>query len=336
MSLSQDIYTRWGQRLLLLSLFIFGVACSNSEPEPEEPTLPAETAVSIPDAPTSTPLPAPPTLTPLPPPTLTPIPPTPTPPLAALVNGDPITLSDYQADLAQYSEMMADLGENLPENYQQLRLMTLVEQAIIRQAAVEWGLEITDEQLQIALDDIKNRAETNGGYEAWLRANRYDAAEFPAILKQQLLTTAVIERVVRDVPTATEQVRARYIVVNDAALAQSILDQARAGTNFADLAVTHSLEPATAPDGGDLGFIMRGWLFEPAVENAIFTLPINQVSDVITVDYGNGQLSYHLVQVIEKDPTRPLNSAQRDVMTRRVIEEWLGQRLATAEIVKFE
>ena len=43
-----------------------------------------------------------------------------------------------------------------------------------------------------------------------------------------------------------------------------------------------------------------------------------------------------MVQVIEKDPARPLSIAQRDVMTKRVIEEWLGGRLAVSDIQKFE
>jgi len=316
--------------ILLIALAISFAACSGGE---DEAALTAEAAQPLPTvAPTAIPH----TPTPLPPPTATPIPPTPTPPLAALVNGEPITLAKYQADLAQYTEAMGAIGESLPENYQNLRLMTLIEQAIIQQAADEWGIVISDEALNIALEDVTRRAEENGGYEAWLRANRYDAAEFPNILKQQLLSTAVIEEVVRAVPTTIEQARARYIVVNDAGVAQFVLDQARAGADFGDLAVTHSLDQATAPDGGDLGFIMRGWLFQPAVEDVIFTLQPNQISEIVTVDHGNGQISYFLVQLLEKDPARPLTSSQRDVMTRKVIEEWLSERLATAEIIQFE
>ncbi|MEM7348852.1 MAG: hypothetical protein AAF485_31870, partial [Chloroflexota bacterium] len=98
MSLSKDDFIHWGQRLIFLSLLVFGVACSGSEAD--EPTESAETGVveiadSPPEEPTDTPVAAPPTLTPAPP-TLTPVPPTPTPPLAALVNGDPITLAAYQ------------------------------------------------------------------------------------------------------------------------------------------------------------------------------------------------------------------------------------------------
>ena len=321
------------QFLFAFVLLILSAACSQDQPVDTANVTPAavaiEEAIAQPtDIPTRTPIP--------PTPTATPIPPTPTPPLAAMVNGGMITKADFEADLQQYTQAMAALGESLPENYQRLRLMVLIEQEIIRQAAVEFGISITDDEFNLALEDIRQRAEENGGYEAWLRANQYTADQFPALLRDQLLTGAVIEEVVRDVPNAVEQVRARYIVVNDAALAQTILDQARAGTNFADLAVTYSLDQATAPDGGDLDFIMRGWLFQPAVEEAIFAGEINQVSDIITADLGNGQINYYLVQVIERDPARPLTSSQRDVMTRRVIEEWLGERLATAEIIEFE
>lgn len=320
-------------------LFIAGVllvlssACSQ-EPSAgitnvTPPAVAIEEAIAEPtDIPTRTPIP--------PTPTSTPIPPTPTPPLAALVNGGMITKAEFEADLQQYTQAMGALGESLPENYQRLRLMTLIEQEIISQAAVEFGIVVTDDELNVALEDIRQRAEENGGYEAWLRANQYTADQFPALLRDQLLTSAVIEQVVRDVPNAVEQVRARYIVVNDPALAQTILDQARGGTNFADLAVTYSLDQATAPDGGDLDFIMRGWLFQPAVEDAIFAGEVNQISEVITADLGNGQINYYLVQVIERDLARPLTSSQRDVMTKRVIEEWLGERLATAEIIEFE
>ncbi|MFK7802765.1 MAG: peptidylprolyl isomerase [Anaerolineae bacterium] len=336
MSYSKDSLARLKGLPYLLVLLFFGAACSGAESVDPALTSTAEGVTELVDAPTTVPTAVPvataipETPTPLPPPA------TPTPPLAALVNGEPITLASYQADLAQYTEAMAAIGESLPENYQNLRLMTLVEQVIIRQAADEWGLSIGEDELQVALDDVVRRAEENGGYEAWLRANRYDAAEFSSILEQQLLTTAVINEVVRSVPTAVEQVRARYIVVNDASLAQTLLTQARSGSNFADLAVTYSLDAATAPDGGDLDFIMRGWLFRPEVEDAIFSIEPGQTSEVITVDYGNGQISYYLVQVVEKDPARTLTSAQRDLMTRQVIEEWLGERLAAAEVIQFE
>ncbi len=316
-----------------LGLLVISSACS--DPDQEVPlgittaADAAEIAIAQPtDIPTPEPDPA--TATPTSPP------PTPTPPLAALVNGEMITKANYEADLAQFTEEMAALGQTLPANYQADRLNQLIESALIRQAAADWGIVVTDEAFNSALDQVKADAESNGGYEAWLRANQYTADEFSAILREQLLASAVIEQVVRSVPATAEQARGRYIVVNDQAQAQSLLDQARGGANFADLAVINSLDQTTAPAGGDLGFIMRGWLFRPEIEELIFSLEPNQISEVTPVDFGNGQISYYIVQALEKDPERPLTTVQRDVMTKRVIEEWLGERLASAEIQTFE
>ncbi len=325
--------------LFKFSLFVFvlailGTACRGDEPSVDLTgvTTAADAAEVLIEQATDIPTPLPPTGTPTP--TLPP--PSPTPPLAALVNGQMITKAEYEADLEQFTQEMSALGQTLPENYQSTRLQGLIESAIMREAAEEWGITVSDEAFSTALGEIQAQAEVNGGYDAWLLANQYTADEFATILKNQLLASAVIEEVVRSVPPTAEQVRARYIVVDDPTLAQSLLDQARGGANFAELASANSLDQTTAPNGGDLDFIIRGWLFRPQVEDVIFALQPDQISEVIPVDIGNGQTSYYLVQVVERDPARPLNSAQRDALTRRTIEEWLGARLASADIQTFE
>lgn len=328
-----DFSLLWHSLLLFSFAILLATACSRSDPaDPSTDTTVIEAIESAIEQPTDIPTPPPDTATPSP----TPIPPTPTPPLAAMVNGEMITKAEFEADLAQYAEEMTALGETLPLNYEADRLNYLIEGAIFRQAATEWGVMVDDATFQTALEGVMAEAEANGGYEAWLRANQYTADEFEAILKEQLVASAVIEQVVRTVPATIEQVRARYIVVNDGALAQSIVDQVRSGSSFADLAVQNSLDQTTAPNGGDLGFIMRGWLFRPEIEELIFTLEPGQTSEVTPISVSDEQTSYYIVQVEVKDPARPLSTAQRDVMTKRVIEEWLGERLATADIQTFE
>ena len=76
---------------LLLSILILGIivtGCSNT-PAPEPGTIP-------PTTPTSPPQVAPSATLPPPTPTLTPE------PLAALVDGAPLTLAEYEAELARY------------------------------------------------------------------------------------------------------------------------------------------------------------------------------------------------------------------------------------------
>jgi len=77
--------------------------------------------------------------------------------------------------------------------------------------------------------------------------------------------------------------------------AQGVLAQIKGGTDFAELAKTHSEDPGTAPKGGDLGWITRGQMV-PTFENASFALKAGEISDVITTDYG-----FHIINVHERE-----------------------------------
>jgi peptidyl-prolyl cis-trans isomerase C len=70
---------------------------------------------------------------------------------------------------------------------------------------------------------------------------------------------------------------------------QGFLTQIGEGSDFAELAKTHSDCPSGAK-GGDLGFFGRGQMV-PEFETAAFSMEIGQTSDVIETSFG-----YHLVQ----------------------------------------
>lgn len=78
------------------------------------------------------------------------------------------------------------------------------------------------------------------------------------------------------------------------AKAQDVLKQLRAGADFAELAKKHSEDPGTAQKGGDLGFIVRGQTV-PEFEKTAFSAKVNDISNIITTEYG-----YHIIQVQEK------------------------------------
>lgn len=78
------------------------------------------------------------------------------------------------------------------------------------------------------------------------------------------------------------------------AFAQSLLDSIKAGADFAEMARKYSDHTESAKDGGDLGFVKKGFFF-PEYEAAAFALDVNQISDIVESPAG-----FHIIQLLEK------------------------------------
>ena len=270
--------------------------------------------------------------------TPTAVPPTPTPsePLAALVNDEPVLLATYEKELARYEQAQTELGLAGDDNYRALVLDALIERALIAQAAAAQDVTVTLPMVEEKLAELREMAGGEANFTAWLEANQFTLEEFRQELAAEMVTEQMVAVVTAEVPVTLEQVRARYIQVDDASLARSLLEQVRAGADFALLAQQHSLDRATAQNGGDLGFFARGSLLVTEVEAAAFALaePL-EVSDVVSATNDQGQTTYYLVQLVERDPERPLTADLRYVLLQERFEGWLDELWQEAEIVRF-
>lgn len=310
----------------LMLVGMLGAACSD-QPGSE---IVATTAVSDPTSmPTAVIIPTP-----------TPIPPTPTPtePMAALVNGQPIFLASYEQELARYEQAQAEMG-NVPgadgTDYRALVLDVLIEKELIAQAATQRGITVTKETVDAKLAELESKAGEAGNFDAWLSANQWTREQFQEALAEEMLTEAVVADVTAEVPTTAEQVKARYLQVDDPALAESLLQQIQAGADFGALANQYSLDRITAENGGDLGgFFARGSLLVTAVEEAAFALQSGEVSQVITDTGPDGVATYYLVQTLERDAERPLSANMRYTMLQQAFETWLEGLWQTADITR--
>ncbi len=72
---------------------------------------------------------------------------------------------------------------------------------------------------------------------------------------------------------------------------EAIKAQFDSGTSFEELALEHSQDPGSARQGGSLGAISRG-VMDPAFEDAVFELALNEVSDPVRSAFG-----LHLIKV---------------------------------------
>ncbi len=95
------------------------------------------------------------------------------------------------------------------------------------------------------------------------------------------------------------------------AKAQDLLNQIKAGGDFAALAKAHSQDPGSGSKGGELDFYPRGQL-DKAYEEAAYSLGPKQTSNLVKSAFG-----YHIIQTIEKDLTRtkPLAEAKAELIT---------------------
>ena len=107
--------------------------------------------------------------------------------------------------------------------------------------------------------------------------------------------------------SAPEQIRVRHILIKPSgtsaaadsaarAQAQQLLDRARMGENFEELARKYSDDVATRDKGGDLGLFGHGTMIE-SFEKAAFTLRPGEMSDVVRTDAG-----YDIILCTQHDP----------------------------------
>ncbi len=83
--------------------------------------------------------------------------------------------------------------------------------------------------------------------------------------------------------------------------AKTLKKKLDAGADFYELAKTESDDAESAPRGGDLGWILQGWMPAP-FEKAAFSLGVGDVSDPVETDFG-----WHLVRVQEKKAKEAMN-----------------------------
>lgn len=143
-------------------------------------------------------------------------------------------------------------------------------------------------------------------------------------------------------PMMVTQTHVRHILIKTTKVmtddkARALLEKLRArierGESFAELAKRYS-EDATAPQGGDLGWVSPGDTV-PAFEEAMDALGDGQVSQPVQSPFG-----WHLIEVEERRSKNMENEfrrmqARRELMQRRIgpaYEEWLDQLRAQAYI----
>jgi len=161
-----------------------------------------------------------------------------------------------------------------------------------------------DEQLQSYYEENKENYMTEPQVKLLFLAFPYETEKKPAITDEEL---EYFYRQNFNRYSIPEERRARHVLIKTAendsedirneksALAAQVLELARSGEDFSDLAKQYSQGP-TGPKGGDLGSFTRGRMVKP-FEDAAFSLNEGEISDIVETQFG-----FHIIKLEKIEP----------------------------------
>lgn len=225
-------------------------------------------------------------------------------PVLAVVNGKPITQSEFDVRWAELPESRQARYQR--EGGKKKFLDDMISRELLLQEARRMGLDQTTEvraraqrfQEQLALDELMREMAKSHGEVTQEELEDYFMAHSSAVL-------------------ATEQIRAAQIIVPTAVQALEVKKQLDEGADFAKLAQKVSTDQGTKYRGGDLGPYRKG-AAPPEIEAAILTQNSGTVSEPIKVEAG-----FALIKVTSRDP---LDARSAHVARERLKQELYAEK----------
>jgi len=263
--------------------------------------------------------------------------------IAVLVNDEPITTYDLAKEQDALKGSMGDASSlATPAAREQLRqtaLESLVNKKLIEQKVKELDINVSDEEVLQAINDVKktnNISEEN--LRAALAARGISFDDYKAQLKAQLERLRLISLEVRSKVQVSEKELQEYYAAHTGnfqideafharqiffafpakaseeqqqtivAKAEKVLLEAKSGADFAELAKKYSDDPS-AKEGGDLGFLKKGELL-PEFENTLTTMKAGEVSGLVRTAAG-----IHIIKLVEyrEGKKQDFDSVKREV-----------------------
>lgn len=285
--------------LLAISITLILTACGADTPIAPEPTPATATEIESP-SPTAKPTNV---------------------PAAATVNGEIIPLAEFDAELARYQEAQTTLDNTVAdETARETVLNDLIDQTLLAQGAHEAGYMLTDAELDARIADLAADIGGEAALSTWQTSHGYTSDSFRSSLKHAAEAAWMRDSILANLSGTAEQVHAQQILLYNRETAEDVQAQLETGADFGNLASAY--DPKT---NGDLGWFPRGYLLEPAIEEAAFSLNVGDVSEIIETEVG-----FHIIMVLDKEADRPLTPDALLSLQEKALLDWLqAQREAS-------
>lgn len=288
--------------------------------------------------------------------------------LVATVNGSPIdikALSAAMQSLAQenFHATLEEIPQDSHDELKSMALERLVARELIFQAALAEGVVADEAAVEAESSRILRMMGNPADFWKRLAERGMDKASFHRMVRKDVTVDQMSARKLEAVTEPVEEeikqffsaypnklrdherVQASHILLPldpddpDTALehAKALKDRAEQ-EGFAEIAKLHSV-CASAPGGGELGFIRREDV-DPTFADAAFSQIVGEIGAPVRTPYG-----YHLIKVSEHEiPSPPtLDEARSKIVGflkqakgAKLLEEWVAELRNGAEIVLLE
>lgn len=186
-------------------------------------------------------------------------------------------------------------------------LSTLIGVQIVAQLAEDRGIEVTDEDLDAAMEDQIDQAGGQEAFDEFLGSIGLSEDEFRELIVADLvrrdqLQAELSEEVTDEAVEAAYEaqletnVNSRHILVDTEDEAEDILARLDDGEDFGDLAQELSTDEGSGAAGGDLGFASPDQ-FVPEFAQAIQENEPGEVVGPVETDFG-----FHVIEVLDPPP----------------------------------
>ena len=200
----------------------------------------------------------------------------------ATVNGTDIT----QHDLVLLSETLGAQLERIPEQVRmQVLLDVLIDQVLLSEAAKLKGVEQSGSYRQRM--SYYSRQALRDAYVGTVLAEKITDTELAARYAEEIAKLP-----------PEEEARARHILVETEEEAKAVVESARGGADFAELAKEKSTGPS-AVDGGDLNYFTADRMV-PEFSTVAFALEVGAISDPVKTQFG-----WHVIKLEDKRQKPP-------------------------------
>jgi peptidyl-prolyl cis-trans isomerase C len=231
-------------------------------------------------------------------------------------------------------------------------IQKMIQRELILQAAAREKIVPTSAEIDKEVEEFKGQFQIPGQFESVLEQQGWSMGDLRGLASEEMVLRKTVEELKTKTPVTDAETKTFYdenpemmkdpqspdkttvshILFKDVddATALKVLEEVKAGGDFAVLATEYSACPSAAR-GGDLGEARRGG-YVKEFEDAIYTMEIGSISDLVKTQFG-----YHIIKLVSRELSLPLplemiSPKIKSFLEMKNVDKWLMAEVKKSEI----